>query len=288
MNDSIIVLGGSGFLGKALIESLVRHGFRNIASASQHPKKTNNKVKNITVNILNCAQLKKAILPYKIIINCTGQISSPITNCFKLNSEGITNLARIAKEANKKVFHISTVSVYGTAEKVNEGSPINPETTYSVCKSFAEYTLQKELTVSQLTIIRLCNIYGIESKGIFGYLYRSFYSDKKMFINNNGDLLRHFIHVNDVADNIISLISKKNNSGVYNLIGYEKYTIKELVEKIEYLTKAKFKTFYEMNSKPYENINYISDKKIKKHFKPIYNYSVEKFIKKHFVSNKTI
>jgi len=288
MNDSIIVLGGSGFLGKALVDSLIKNGFKNITSASQHPKKTNNKVNNIVVNILDCAQLKKAILPYKIIVNCTGQISNPITNCFRLNSEGISNLSLIAKETKKKIYHISTVGLYGTAKKVNEDSPINPETPYSVCKSFAEYILQKELPTSQLTIIRLSNVYGMESKGIFGYLYRSFYSDRQLLINNNGDLSRYFIEVNDAADNIVNLIMKKSNSGIYNLVGNEKYTIKQLIKKVEYLTRVKFKTFYETNNKPYENIDYISDVKINKLIKPFFSQTVKEFIIKHFVSNKTI
>jgi nucleoside-diphosphate-sugar epimerase len=288
MNDSIIVLGGSGFLGKALIESLIKHGFKNIASASQHSKKTNNKVKNIVVNILDRPQFKKAAIPYKIIINCTGQISNPITECFRLNSEGITNLALIAKKTEKKVFHISTVGLYGTAKKVNEDSPINPETPYSVCKSFAEYILQKELPVSQLTIVRLSNVYGMESKGIFGYLYRSFYTDRRLIINNNGDLSRYFIEINDAADNIVNLIMKKNNSGIYNLVGNEKYTIKQLIKKIEYLTKVKFRTFYETNNKPYENIDYISDVKINKLIKTIFSHTVKEFIIKYFVRNKTI
>lgn len=288
MNDSIIVLGGSGFLGKALIESLVKHGFKDIASASQHPKKTNNKVKNIVVNILDRSQLRKATLPYKIIVNCTGQISNPIKNCFILNSKGITNLSWIAKLTKKKIYQISTVGLYGTAKKVNENSSINPETPYSVCKSFAEYILKKELPASQLTIIRLSNVYGIGSKGIFGYLYRSFYSDKRMIINNNGNLLRYFIDVNDAADNIANLIMKKNNSGIYNLIGNEKYTIKQLIKKIENSTKIKYKTFYETNNKPYENIDYISDIKIKKLFKPILPHTVKEFIIKHFMSHKTI
>lgn len=278
MNNSVLVLGGTGFLGSEIIKSLREKGFKNVVSASRTKIKAK---QNIKIDILDLNQLKKSVKQFEIIINCTGQITDPITDCFNLNSLGINNLSLAVKNTKKRIVHLSTVGVYGSAKTVSEKSPMNPESPYSVCKSFAEFTLIKNTNPKFLTIIRLSNVYGIHSKGIFGYLYRSYLNNTKLYFNNKGDLLRYYISLKDATDNIVNLLTVKNATGIYNLSGPEKYTIKQIIKKIEDKTGSKLKISYG-GQKVYENIGKISNKKISSFVRLHFSQTVDGFIDDYF------
>lgn len=281
MNSSIVVLGGTGFIGSALIRQLKESGFVNVSSIGLHNTSKIKGVKSYKVDILNKNKLERICKSYDVIVNCIGQVTSPINSCLKQNTIGIANIIEVAKKYNKKLVHLSSVNIYGTATKVDENSELNPETPYSMCKYFAEYLLLKELKKEQLLIFRLSNIYGIGSRGILGYLKRSFESDRKLVFNNNGNLLRYYLYIDDCAYNIVEFLKNSGKYGVYNLIGNEKYTVKQLISKFEKIVKIKFDVEYE-SKEPYENIKEISKDKISAIIQPKYEFTLEKYIKMNF------
>ena len=283
MNDNIIVLGGSGFLGKNIIKYLSKAGHRNITCGSLTKSKFP-KVKCVKVNILNHSSLEGVCKPYNIIVNSTGQVTNPINTCYQLNTKGISNIVKVAKKYNSKVIHISTVSVYGTTKSASERSTINPETPYAACKGFAEYLLNNSLPENGKIIIRPSNLYGVGTKGLFNNLHKSYISDRKLFFNSE-KLLRYFLHVEDCAENIVKLLTKKRVEGTYNLIGNEKYTIKNLIKILENETGVKFEVKYE-NVTPPENIDNISDKKIKKEINVTYKHNVRAYFRQQFRYNR--
>ena len=279
MNNSIIVLGGEGFVGKNIIKSLIRQGFQDVTSGSLSPPSSKT-IKKAQVNILDFDNLKNVCKPFDTIINCTGQITKTINNCFLLNSRGITNIAKLCKNNNKKIIQISSVAVYGTSKFVDENSELNPETPYATCKCYSEYILNNLVPNNNKIILRASNLYGIGTKGIFGYLYSSYYSDRKLQFNNDGSLSRYYLHVEDFSENIVQII-KKNLFGTFNIVGQEKYSIKELVSLLESSVNKSFNIKYEQAA-PLENIDYISDEKIRKIIKIKNNHKVEDFFIKYF------
>ena len=107
-------------------------------------------------------------------------------------------------------------------------------------------------------ILRLCNLYGEnQTKGVLAYLKRSYQSDLLLDFNHNGNLLRSFLHVNDCAKTIYSLISDYSNTrGIFNLSTHDTYTIKELVKLVEQIKEIKYTTAWK-NNLPWENIEEI-------------------------------
>ncbi len=68
-----------------------------------------------------------------------GQLAPDIT--LEINHEASLRLAQLAKEAGAARFiYTSSCSVYGVAEEevVDERSPVNPQTTYALCKTLVE------------------------------------------------------------------------------------------------------------------------------------------------------
>ncbi len=271
-----MVLGGSGFLGKSIVKKLSERGIRNTGFASMHNKNSRNK----RIDILNYNQLEEESRAFDTVVNCTGQISFPINQCFLLNSKAILNLIKICNKYDKKLIQLSTVAVYGTTDYALEENPLNPETPYSTCKAYSEFLINEFIPDRKKTIYRISNLYGIGSKGISGYVYKSFISDRKLYFNNNGSLKRFFMHVDDCANLIVESMLQ-DIYGTYNLSGEEEYTVREFIKLVSTLTKSKFKVKY-AKREPYENIENISNDKLSKEIKIEFKNNLPGFIRKSF------
>jgi len=282
MNRSILILGGTGFLGQKIARELKVYKQFDVTCAGKNNKRIEG-LKTIKIDVLVKEKLKKILKNYDLIINCTGQITEPIYKCIRLNTEGVENIIDCIKDNNQILFHISTVSVYGESKKVNENSPLLPRTNYSISKLFSEYLIKKTLKKGQYVILRLSNLYGDinQKNGIFSYLYQSYKTDRKLIFDNNGDLSRYYLHVEDCAKIIYKLIQNPPYSGIYNIIGPEQYSIKDLVNFLKNSVKLTFKVKY-LNRRPVGNIDYIFDSKIMKKINYKYEHNVEQYFKEAF------
>ncbi len=261
----VIVLGGSGFLGSRIIKKLSLNPKLNVYYGGRKRVESLT-AKHCELNMLNRDSLK-ILKDFDIIINCTGQITKPFNLCYQLNTLGSNNLAKTLKHTSKKIIHISSMSVYGSLEKCNESSKINPETNYAFAKAVSDFILQENIQSNNLTILRLTNLYGPNQiKGVIAYILRSYLSDKKLLFNNNGSLFRFYLHVDDCAKLINDFINLNIPSNIYNIKGPDSYELKELIKKFEVKFKTSFyKEFPDIS--PVENIYKIEDAKLNKFYK---------------------
>ena len=278
MNKSVLIIGGAGFFGQSLFEVFQKSGAFNLLVCGDIVNPSYEGIVYENLDLLNADNVYETIAKYDIIVNCAGQITNPINSCLRLNTEGVQNIVNAIKGTKKKLIQISTVVVYGSAEYADEDSILNPETPYSAAKAFAEFLIQTNLSTQNYCIVRISNLYGNrQTKGIFNYLFKSFESDKKLEFNNNGELVRYYLHVKDAAS-IIFEITFKNISGRFNLLGKDQFTVKKLVELFEEVKACKFLTSYE-NSSPYDNCKTISELKIEKVIPHQYIFNVRNYIR---------
>lgn len=279
MTKRILVIGGSGFLGTAIIEELFNSGFSDITCGDITLNDTT-RANQIHVDLLNLETLEKVLTGYDIVVNCAGQVSDPFNLCFMLNSTGMFNLAEVLSRQNTHLFQISTVAVYGSGETCSEESKLNPETNYAASKAFAESILTRHIKPEKLTILRLSNLYGAsQQKGVIAYLIRSFHSDRKLFFNNSGDLKRYYLHINDCVCIIVSIIKNKTIAGIYNLVGEQGYSIKQLIALIENRFNMIFKTEYSQTP-AWENVDRLIGEKIQAEIKYRANWKLSEFIER--------
>jgi len=259
--SNVLVIGASGFLGQAIVKKLTEKG-ESVGALSRNPEYSKNKlIKQHSVDILNEEEIETIVSEYNVIINCTGQISNPIHQCLMHNTDGIRNIVLAVKKYNKKIIHFSSVSVYGSSKYVNEKSVLNPETVYGSLKCFSEYIINKE--ISNSLILRVSNLYGQgQSKGIMSYLTKQYLSDRKtLYFNNNGEMFRYYLNVDDLASVVYRLIKNDRVFGVFNVVGPCGLTIKDLVLKFENILNYRFIVDYQ-NTKPIENISRVDNNKI--------------------------
>jgi nucleoside-diphosphate-sugar epimerase len=227
-DKKVIILGGSGFLGSAIARQL---GKKAVIADITEPK-SNIENEFVWLDLLGSSKLDEIINQFDVVINCAGQITSPINNCLSLNTRGVN---RIIKSLNKfesiRFIHVSTVAVYGTVYYANEGIAVNPESAYSAAKAFAEFILTNYYKFKPC-IIRIPNLYGdSQEKGILAYLKKSLLTDRKLNFDNNGSQLRYYIHVDDAAEAIIKAI-EFDIAGIFNLSTNDRFTIDELISLI--------------------------------------------------------
>jgi len=265
MSKSVLLIGGSGLLGTAL-QHYLQEDDSFIVSAPSHDE----------CDLLDVKHLHG--MTYDIIVNLTGQVSSPMSLCRELNTTGIQNVLTAIHNSDTFLVQVSTVAVYGTTENVTESSSVHPETEYAECKAAADRLIQDTIPDDRYLIARLSNLYGPrQSKGLLWYLLHSIQEGQQISIaDNDGTLCRYFLHVEDAAKIIYSLI-KSNACGVVNIPGPDIYTISDLISESEKVLGRPIDVSYG-TAAPVGNIGYIDDTVLKSYILPQYSYSIVGYI----------
>jgi len=273
--NKVLIIGASGFLGGSLYEFFVSHNYQ-VGALSRHSNKQDKKFKKHEVDVMDYENLESVIALYDVVINCIGQVTSPIHECVILNTKGVKNIIDAVKKNRNYLVHLSTVSVYGSASTVTEESKVNPESAYGSLKYFSEYQITQNLT--NYAILRISNLYGaLQVKGILGYILRSFNKNEKtLFFDNDGSLKRYYLHVDDLSS-IIKLVIDNRVKGVYNVIGSDFLTIKQLISLSEKALDYNFDVQYETKL-PFENIGKVDNSKLEEQINYYSRHTIEDYL----------
>lgn len=191
MYNKILLTGGSGTLGRAIINSGL---FKNIYAPTSNQ-----------VNILHYKKLKNFIFKNKInlIIHCAAlarvkECEKNISKAIEINVRGTLNIIKSIQKKKIKLIYISSDSVYPSLRgNYSEADPIKPYNTYGWTKVAAEFLVK---TLGKFLIIRT----------------RFFSKDKIFFKYSANNIYSSSIEVNKLVVIIYKLI-KKNISGIINV-----------------------------------------------------------------------
>tara|TARA_B100000401_G_C52811252_1_gene723889 strand:+ start:9 stop:1031 length:1023 start_codon:yes stop_codon:yes gene_type:complete len=263
----IIITGGSGFIGKNFINSLINkkfsiHNFDKLSkvSSSEKFKLKKNKYKFYKINLINYKLTKKLIFQINpdIIINFAAEshVDRSIDNpLFFLKNNFISsiNLFKIFRDYSKnngkcKFFHISTDEVYGSNNynPSKENSPYKPTSPYSSSKASSDLVaLSFNHTFKTcISIINLCNNYGpyqhLEKfipTCIFNLL-----QNKSIPIYGSGKNIREWIYVEDACEAIMKILNLKQNYYRFNIGSKIRINNFSLAKKIFVIMKKMKKT----------------------------------------------
>lgn len=162
---NVLVLGGTGFLGRYLVEQLTQEQCR-VTVLTRNPEKIkifSKKISFIKGDLLNPKDI--SLSGYTHIINCSGELHNERLMQY-LHVDCIEALLKKLK--NCGIAHwiqISSVGVYGKIRQgeVVENTPFSPIGEYEITKAKGEL-LVKNLCTEQgipYTIIRPSNVFGI-------------------------------------------------------------------------------------------------------------------------------
>ena len=242
MKKSVLITGGSGFIGTNLVNYLVNKGYivHNVDKISDvsTPEKFKPQNKNYFFhkfdisNKFKLSRLLKKNFHFIIHLAAESHVDRSIDGPSKFYLNNVkSNLAlyetlRSLKKKTKlltKVIHVSTDEVYGSIKKgsFKENSMIYTSSPYSSSKASSENIAQSysETFNINVCILRITNNYGPyqhPEKFIPKSILRSF-DKKKIPLYGEGKNIREWIYVEDTCEAILKVVKKFTNKTIYNI-----------------------------------------------------------------------
>ena len=274
--DKIILLGHTGYIGNAIYKNLKNKKIIGFSS----------KDINLT-NYKECLKLKKHLNEKTILIICSA-IKSDLGNSFETyikNVRMVENLNRIiAKTTLKRIILFSSNSVYGVFKKhkkIDENTPVYPDTFYSLAKIVSEKILQLSVSEKKLLILRPTTIYGpnelIVPNTPSGFLRKAI-DNRGISLWGDGSEIRDFLFIEDLVE-IISKIINKNIYGILNLASGKK---KSYADSIKIISKVLKKNIsFKSKKRTLDSVDKIYNIKLFYKYFPKYKFtSLEKGLHK--------
>ncbi len=243
------VTGGTGCLGRPLIERLMRNGVdvHVLARANNsHLPIFKKRACQVVIGDLDSLdRLKIFAKSCEIIFHLAGKVhSTPKTRdeekaFFQVNVEGTRNLIKAAKIGGvKRIVYYSTVAVYGRNADFHgdETSPCHPDTVYAKSKLLAEKQILNSSNRggAEGVVFRFPVVYGPLDRGNVAKLISAVYH-RLFFYFGNGNNLRSMISSVNTAEAAIQAAFKpKAGNEIFCITDAKDYTLVELIDTIRF------------------------------------------------------
>jgi nucleoside-diphosphate-sugar epimerase len=221
---NVLVTGGSGRIGRRLVERLLEGGDKVTVIDTRHGDLKD--AKYITASLNEVSDLKGIQVVYHLAASINYKASKGELQ--KLNVDSTAQLLKLCKGCGQFIF-MSTTSVYGESkEPLTEESPTRHYTNYGWSKLECE-KLVKSSGVPY-TIIRSSQVYGPDfEEGYVDVLKRM--QKGKMRIFGKGDNRIPLVHVDDLVDALVLVKgNKKALNQIFNVDGAYGKTQAEFME----------------------------------------------------------
>lgn len=221
---SVFITGGSGFVGKAVVEAFSALGW-NIFGPRPRPGGSPSG-KNVTP--LELSSLNQKILERFAIRSCVHLAESPTSGDPAVLSGQYARLSGLLDKGFDNFVYFSSGRVYGTRRNfvLYESCDLSPEDNYS------NYKVQAELLVSQFptaAILRPSNIYGpgCHPASVVAQLLEQANQRPRILRLAQEGATRDFIHVDDVAEAAVRIVDQ-NVTGLFNVATSRGTSLKHL------------------------------------------------------------
>lgn len=247
MSGTIIVFGGSGFIGTHLIRRLVAEG-HPVVSVDLKPQRETLGGVDYRVGDVRDLRTLHVDGPIDRIYNFAAVHTTPghpTHEYYETNILGALEVTRFAGEhAVKEIVFTSSISVYGPSEEMKtEQTPPAPTSAYGYSKLIAERVHTQWLEASsdrKLTVVRPAVVFGAGEGGNFTRLASLL---KKGFFIYPGrkDTIKACIYVEDLLDAIEFARNRPEPFILFNGAYPQRYTLQQIVETmiVSHFPKAK-------------------------------------------------
>ena len=286
----ILITGCAGFIGFHICNKLLSNNIKVLGIDcldNYYPNfhkyrrlkilKKNKNFKFLKIDLKKFGQLKEKLKIFKFdkVIHLAAQpgvrvsISNP-HNTLNQNLISFSNMIEISRlKKIKKFIYASSSSVYGDtkiypfSEKDNKNIPVSVygATKFSneiIAKSYSENFKMKCVGLRFFTVY---GPYGRPDMAYYDFLNK-LKNNKKIYVFNNGNMLRDFTYIDDVIKGILDVIKKnfKKNHEVINIGKGKPDNLMDMIKYLEKNYKKKFKIKFTNNipigdmKKTYSNI----------------------------------
>ena len=275
----ILILGGAGFLGSHVADSLIEKSYNVIIYDIKKSKWVNKKCKFYQGNISNLKKLESLLKKVDIVYNFAG--ISDLMDAYKnpINTINLNILvnAKIIELCikNKIDRYIYASSIYALSDS---GS------FYKCSKQAAENYLIEYNKKEKInyTILRFGSLYGPRSNynnGLHKIIYDFIKNDKLSYFGNS-NTIRNYIYVKDAAKICVEVLRDSYKNKIIQITGKKSIKINQIMKKLSKLFNNKKKIEY----KNLNNLNHYE----KNPFTYKLDYGLKCFLKKEQNIDKCI
>lgn len=226
MVKTVLITGGTGFLGVHLARFLIKKKYKVILldTAALTADDLQKKVEVVSIDIRNKKDVQKFFEKNKIDYVVHAAAALPIHNnkkyIFSVNVDGTKNILEASlKTKVKRLTFISTTAMYGIPDDLpeRETSALHPIGYYGESKAQGEKLcmqyFKKGLSVN---IIRPKTFLGPERLGVFTIWFEAIFNNKPVFILGNGKNLYQLLEVFDLCRLIEATLTTRIKGEIFN------------------------------------------------------------------------
>lgn len=258
---TVLVTGGAGYMGSALLPQLLESGYHvrvldvllwgraPIAPYLHHPR-----LELVQADFRDVEPVVRALRDAQAVVHLGGVVGDQSCDLdeartLEINVIGTRLLAEAARGMGVPRFiFASTGAVYGNCDcSMNEDAPLNPVSLYARSKIAAErILLEMETEAFAPSILRFGTVFGFSGRSRFDLVINLLTAkallDRQITVYG-GNQWRSFVHVEDAARAVLAVLAAPLdavNGQVFNVGGDEQtFTIREIGEMIhQYVPQA--------------------------------------------------
>lgn len=247
----VAVTGGTGFLGKYLVQHLQDCNYDVVlfARPEEHAEECVPFASAIFTTDYSIESLKKGLKGIDVVVHLVGQTlqrdSHPlcISAFFKVNVGVLENILIAGTETGlKSVYQMSSNNVYSSANNLpyRENDIPVPSSIYGLSKQCAEalgvyISTKTSIKVVSLRLARLFG-YGERDSVVFTKYMKLAMRQQPLEIWGEGRTSIEYLYVRDVVDAIECAVRMDIPSGVYNVGCNHSYSVLEIAKAINRVT----------------------------------------------------
>ena len=259
-NAKVLITGGAGFIGSHIVDKLVENQVSvvvldNLSSGkllnipSDKIKFYNADIENPQIDEIFASEKPDFVVHLAAQTSVAYSVLNPIDDVER-NIIGSLNILNACKKYNvKKIIAASSAAVYGNPQylPIDEKHPTIPMSPYGLSK----LTMEKYIKLSNVpyVIFRFSNAYGprqqsSKESGVVAIFNDAMLNNKPVNIYGDGEQLRDFVYVEDIASACIETLKSDIENEIFNFSTNKgvtiNYVFEEMKKTCEYQNEANY------------------------------------------------
>jgi UDP-glucose 4-epimerase len=250
----IVIFGGGGFIGSAIVDRLLLdgHELRIFERPRVEPYRTfseSERVDWVSGDMLSINDITLALTGMDLVIHLVSTTLPKSSNedpIYDVQSNLVGTLqilnVMVKLNVNKIIFISSGGTVYGTPKylPIDENHPCNPLVSYGITKLAIEnyLLLFEKLYGVKALILRVANPFGKRQRietaqgAVSVFLHRAI-SGQPINIWGDGSVTRDYIYIDDVAEAFANAVDYSGSKNIFNISQGLGTSLNELIALIE-------------------------------------------------------
>jgi len=251
--EKVFVTGGAGFIGSSLVRQLIDGGrlvtvYDNLSTGAVENLPPDKSMRFVEGDVRDFGEVCSVMKGHEFVVHLAAQAFVPRSYSFPIqvsetNTIGSLNVfIACLKNKVKRVVHVSSSEVYGTAENVpiDERQSPNPASTYAVSKLAADLSAQTMACEHKLpvVIVRPFNTFGPRDTcpRFIPEAIRQCIKEPVVLVGNTKSS-RDYTYIQDTARAIVLALEKEGTDAEVINIGTGKaFEMSGILEMIKHYT----------------------------------------------------